>query len=44
MALKLTVLALAWGLAIAEWTDGNKQGFRVLPEWGDFPDWLDSGR
>jgi len=27
--------------AIAEWTDNDKLGFRVLPNWEDFPSWLD---
>lgn len=35
-----SILSELVAAAIAEWTDSDKQGFRVLPNWGDFPGWL----
>ncbi|MDB9529619.1 hypothetical protein PN498_26750 [Oscillatoria sp. CS-180] len=36
-----SILSELVAAAIAEWTDTDKQGFRVLPDWEDFPDWLE---
>ena len=33
-----SILAELVAAVIVEWTDDNKQGFRVLPNWEDFPD------
>ena len=35
-----SLLAELVAAAIAEWTDSNQQGFRLLPDWRDFPEWL----
>jgi len=36
-----SILSELVAAAIAEWTDNDKLGFRVLPNWEDFPSWLD---